>query len=222
MIDLKQQLLEEKRRQKKWLMQTLLDPDSTAVVEKRLGDVCSINDCGIDGISDDSEIFYIDIASVDNGKVLFPEFTVKLQDAPVRARRTFKRGDILMSTVRPYLHAFAFVNFDADNYIASTGFSILRAKNGFSSRLVYQLLFTNEMDKQYSSVLVGSNYPALNTSDVENLMVCIPANYEKQEAVANALEAADRQISLLNSEIEAWQQKKKALMQLLLTGLVRV
>lgn len=53
-------------------------------------------------------------------------------------------------------------------------------------------------------------------------MVCIPANYEKQEAVANALEAADRQISLLNSEIEAWQQKKKALMQLLLTGLVRV
>ncbi|WP_435645203.1 restriction endonuclease subunit S [Butyricicoccus porcorum] len=221
-IELKQQLLEEKRRQKKWLMQTLLDPDSTAVVEKRLGDVCSINDCGIDGISDDSEIFYIDIASVDNGKVLFPEFTVKLQDAPVRARRTFKRGDILMSTVRPYLHAFAFVNFDADNYIASTGFSILRAKNGFSSRLVYQLLFTNEMDKQYSSVLVGSNYPALNTSDVENLMVCIPANYEKQEAVANALEAADRQISLLNSEIEAWQQKKKALMQLLLTGLVRV
>ena len=127
-----------------------------------------------------------------------------------------------MSTVRPYLHAFAYVDFDTDNYVASTGFSILRVKNGVSSRLIYQLLFTAEMDKQYSSVLVGSNYPALNTSDVEGLVVVIPENYEKQEAVANALEAADRQISLLSSEIDAWQQKKKALMQLLLTGLVRV
>jgi len=221
-IELKQQLLEEKRRQKQWLMQKLLDPNSAAIVERRLGDICSINDCGIDGLSGDSEIFYIDIASVDNGKVLFPESPVKLQDAPVRARRTFKRGDILMSTVRPYLHAFAFVDFDTKNYVASTGFSILRARNGVSSRLIYQLLFTAEMDKQYSSVLVGSNYPALNTSDVENLVVFIPESYEKQEAVANVLATGDQEIGLLSSEIEAWQQKKKALMQLLLTGLVRV
>ena len=222
MIELKQQLLEEKRRQKQWLMQKLLDPKSAAIVERRLGDICSINDCGIDGLSGDSEIFYIDIASVDNGKVLFPESPVKLQDAPVRARRTFKRGDILMSTVRPYLHAFAFVDFDTKNYVASTGFSILRARNGVSSRLIYQLLFTAEMDKQYSSVLVGSNYPALNTSDVENLVVFIPESYEKQEAVANVLATGDQEIGLLSSEIEAWHQKKKALMQLLLTGLVRV
>lgn len=221
-IELKQQLLEEKRRKKKWLIQKLLNPNSATVVEKRLGDVCTINDCGIDGLSGDSEIFYIDIAAVDNGEITLPTSPIKLQDAPVRARRTFKCGDILMSTVRPYLHAFAYVDFDTDNYVASTGFSILRVKNGVSSRLIYQLLFTAEMDKQYSSVLVGSNYPALNTSDVEGLVVVIPENYEKQEAVANALEAADRQISLLSSEIDAWQQKKKALMQLLLTGLVRV
>ncbi len=221
-IELKQQLLEEKRSQKQWLMQKLLDPDSATVFEKRLGDVCTINDCGIDGLSGDNEVFYIDIAAVDNGEIMLPASPIKLQDAPVRARRTFKRGDILMSTVRPYLHAFAYVDFDADNYVASTGFSILRAKNGVSSRLIYQLLFTAEMDKQYGSVLVGSNYPALNTSDVESLVVFIPENYEKQEAVANTLAAADQQIRLLNSEIEAWQQKKKALMQLLLTGLVRV
>ena len=222
MIELKQQLLEEKRRQKQWLMQKLLDPNSATVVEKRLGDVCTINDCGIDGLSGDNEVFYIDIAAVDNGEIMLPASPIKLQDAPVRARRTFKRGDILMSTVRPYLHAFAYVDFDADNYVASTGFSILRAKNGVSSRLIYQLLFTAEMDKQYGSVLVGSNYPALNTSDVESLVVFIPENHEKQEAVANTLAVADQQIRLLNSEIEAWQQKKKALMQLLLTGLVRV
>lgn len=221
-IELKQQLLEEKRRQKQWLMQKLLDPNSATVVEKRLGDVCTINDCGIDGLSGDNEVFYIDIAAVDNGEIVLPASPIKLQDAPVRARRTFKRGDILMSTVRPYLHAFAYVDFDADNYVASTGFSILRAKNGVSSRLIYQLLFTAEMDKQYGSVLVGSNYPALNTSDVESLVVFIPENYEKQEAVANTLAVADQQIRLLNSEIEAWQQKKKALMQILLTGLVRV
>jgi type I restriction enzyme S subunit len=33
---------------------------------------------------------------------------------------------------------------------------------------------------------------------------------------------SDHEIELLEQELEAWQQKKKALMQLLLTGLVRV
>ena len=45
---------------------------------------------------------------------------------------------------------------------------------------------------------------------------------EEQTAIANVLSAADREIDLIRQNIEQEKQKKKALMQLLLTGIVRV
>ena len=56
---------------------------------------------------------------------------------------------------------------------------------------------------------------------VQNFVVELPTIAE-QKAIANVLAAADQEITLLNAELDVWQQKKKALMQLLLTGLVRV
>ena len=44
----------------------------------------------------------------------------------------------------------------------------------------------------------------------------------EQTAIAEVLSAADREIELLQQDIEQEKQKKKALMQLLLTGIVRV
>ena len=45
---------------------------------------------------------------------------------------------------------------------------------------------------------------------------------KEQAAIAEVLSAADREIELLQQDIEQEKQKKKALMQLLLTGIVRV
>lgn len=45
---------------------------------------------------------------------------------------------------------------------------------------------------------------------------------EEQTAIVSVLSTADREIDLLRQDIEQEKQKKKALMQLLLTGIVRV
>ena len=44
----------------------------------------------------------------------------------------------------------------------------------------------------------------------------------EQKAIADVLSAADEEISLLQKDLEQEKLKKKSLMQLLLTGLVRV
>ena len=67
----------------------------------------------------------------------------------------------------------------------------------------------------------GTKMPRAEWSMVQNFVVELPTIAE-QKAIANVLAAADQEITLLNAELEVWQQKKKALMQLLLTGLVRV
>ena len=49
----------------------------------------------------------------------------------------------------------------------------------------------------------------------------LPLDEEEQKAIADIFIAADREIDLLRQDIEQEKQKKKALMQLLLTGIVR-
>ena len=57
---------------------------------------------------------------------------------------------------------------------------------------------------------------------MERKTVSVPSRVEEQETIGAFLEKLDEDISLHQRELEAAQQKKKALMQLLLTGLVRV
>ena len=49
-----------------------------------------------------------------------------------------------------------------------------------------------------------------------------PPSLPEQQAIAAVLSSADEEISLLQRDLEQEKLKKKSLMQLLLTGLVRV
>ena len=61
----------------------------------------------------------------------------------------------------------------------------------------------------------------LNLKLIGDLIVKYPS-YEEQEAIANVLSTADKEIAFLQKDLDQEKQKKKALMQLLLTGIVRV
>lgn len=67
------------------------------------------------------------------------------------------------------------------------------------------------------------NHGLLNigVDDFFNSKIILPS-LDEQSAIAQVLSTADREISLLRQDIEQEKQKKKALMQLLLTGIVRV
>jgi type I restriction enzyme S subunit len=89
-------------------------------------------------------------------------------------------------------------------------------------QIIYYQLFSNKLDVQYDNCLVGTNYPALNLSDIEQLKFNIPLDINEQKAIANILFSADNEITVLTNELEQWKIQKKALVQVLLTGIVRV
>ena len=62
---------------------------------------------------------------------------------------------------------------------------------------------------------------AVKPEDFLKFEISLP-QIEEQTAIAEVLSTADREIDLLRQDIEQEKQKKKALMQLLLTGIVRV
>ena len=90
----------------------------------------------------------------------------------------------------------------------------------------YKYLFENGWLNKQLYRLINSgvrNDGLLNLSDKEffNCVVPVPP-FNEQTAIAEILSTSDREIDLLQQDIEQEKKKKKALMQLLLTGIVRV
>ena len=84
--------------------------------------------------------------------------------------------------------------------------------------LLYLFYWMSAVDFQiYSN---GSTIPHVYYKDYKNVQVHLPCRLE-QEAIVEILSTADLEIELLQKSIEAEKQKKKALMQLLITGKVR-
>tara|TARA_B100001059_G_scaffold66330_1_gene62785 strand:- start:2136 stop:3359 length:1224 start_codon:yes stop_codon:yes gene_type:complete len=170
---------------------------------------------------EDFEFSYISLSDVETGKIADNLEKYVFSSSPSRARRKLSNGDILLATVRPNLKGFAKVKADHDGMIASTGFSVLTPKKGVSGDYLYHYLFSCHLTGQINALVVGSNYPAINSSDVSGLKVYIPS-YDEQKKVACVLNNADQSLSQLEQQLADLKQEKKALMQQLLTGKRRV
>ncbi len=164
---------------------------------------------------------YISLSDVDVGTINKNLEWHVFSTAPSRARRIVKENDILLSTVRPNLKGFACVKTEHSMCVASTGFAVLTPKKNISNGYLYQYLFSAHITGQINSLVVGSNYPAINSSDVAGLKIYCPC-YEEQQKIAQVLTTADNEISTLETQLTHLQQEKKALMQQLLTGKRRV
>src|SRR5690348_11463342 len=101
---------------------------------KRLKFCATYNDEVLPESTDDfMQIEYVeisDVSLVDGMRTSTPMF---FHEAPSRARRKVRNGDILVSTVRTYLKAIATVSDAPDNLIASTGFCVIRPADGLDA-----------------------------------------------------------------------------------------
>lgn len=156
-----------------------------------LSDICEINAENKNPALafGDDEFIYIDISSVENGtgKIDFSN-KIKGSDAPSRAKRAVKKGDILFSTVRPNLKAYGYAEReDCDCCIASTGFAVISAKTMVLSKYVYYMLYSEPVQTQLASMMGKGAYPSVNQKDVSQIQIPLPP-LSVQEAMVTALD----------------------------------
>ncbi len=229
-----EKLIDASKQQKKALMQQLLtcqkrlvNPETGKAFEGEwerhsMSDLVFIDRKSLGKKTpDDFEFQYISLSDVAVGSISKELEVHKFASAPSRARRVIQEGDILLSTVRPNLKGFAKISEKHADCIASTGFSVLTPKKRVSGDYIHQYIFSSHVTGQIDSLVVGSNYPAINSSDVAGLKVYCPT-YEEQQKIASVLTAADKEIEVLEAKLAHFKQEKKALMQQLLTGKRRV
>ena len=173
-----------------------------------LGNVCNINPKTNEL---DDMFFYIDLESIESGKLILKE-PINKTEAPSRAQRVLEIGDVLFQTVRPYqMNHYYYENKLPMQVVASTGFAQMRLING-DNRFLYYLFYTNDFNKSVDVKCTGSNYPAINSSELAKIKVKIPC-LEEQQKIADFLSEFDNAIEYAKEELEVWKNIKKGLLQ---------
>jgi type I restriction enzyme S subunit len=186
--------------------------------EATLGDVASINpESTPQNWPTDQAIRYIDIASVSWTRGIDSTLVASTSfgEAPGRARRIVREGDVLVSTVRPNLRAFAQVPADFDGEVASTGFAVVRAKEGrVAEGFAWALISSDRFVSDMVSKTTGSNYPAVRAEDVKGYKFTLPP-VPVQERIVEVMSAVDDQVTALDSEADALEGVYRAATSLL-------
>jgi type I restriction enzyme S subunit len=137
-----------------------------------LEDIAEINSLNIRTREPPETIGYIDISSVTTGRIE-QVAQLRFSEAPGRARRILRNGDIIWSTVRPNRKSFALILNPSVNLIASTGFAVISPKS-VPYTFLYCAVTTNEFANYLSGRATGSAYPAVNDRDFKKAKVLLP------------------------------------------------
>ena len=156
-------------------------------------------------------IDYVDISSVDNiAKEIVSYQTISSKDAPSRAKQLLKRGDILVSTVRPNLNAVAMIESETENLmVGSTGYCVLRCKENADTRYLFNFCQSPYFVDDMSSQATGASYPAVSNSIVRSSLIpCY--SVEEQRKIADKIDAVSGLIKLRKQQLSKLDELVKS------------
>ena len=157
-------------------------------------------------------INYLDTGSVTENLVSnIQRLTPGEDKIPTRARRKVNQGDIVYSTVRPNQKHYGVIKDVPDNFLASTGFAVIRAKQGVADTGFIYYFLTQAHIIEHLHIIAEESmtaYPAIRPSDIARLEIHLPP-LPTQRAIARILGAFDDKIALnarMNATLEAMAQ----------------
>ena len=226
-IDIQKQIVEEIGKVEK------SNSDAKYLIDKNLSDIRTIID-GLDSTVSIKEYFdintltlnptscwkdefftYVDIDSVGKGDGSI-SFDKKIlgKDAPSRARRVAEDRTVVVSTVRPYLKGFAYIDSVPEKTIFSTGFALLKSKNeeNYISKLLYYLfMFSDNLMKQMETAMPKAAYPSINKEDIDNFKIPL-LTIDEQKHIVDQIEALELEITNARTLIENAASEKQAIL----------
>ena len=231
-IELKQKRIEEEKKLKKALMQKLLNPDSGISLPGfkgewsllKLGDCVSIIRGGsprpiekyLTNYKD--SVNWIKIGDTHEEEKYIVQVAERITKEGASTARYVFKGEFWLSNSMSYGRPYIL----KDDGCIHDGWLALRNYNTiFNIDFLYYMLSSQFVLYQYEMFAAGSGVHNLNIDLVANTRVYAPT-IEEQIEIAEILSTQDVKIRTLLIELEQWQHKKKSLMQLLLTGIMRV
>ena len=227
-IALKKELIAEKKKQKKALMQKLLNPDSGFRLpgfsgewrKCQLGTFCETFSGGTPDRSH-SEYFAGTIPWIKSGELNSQWITNTEEYISEQALENSSAKMVDADTLLIAMYGATAGVLAITKIKAAINQAILAIVHDNSINKVFLMYsLQNQIDLAISKYTQGGQ-PNFNAAIIKSLPINVP-KLDEQQAIADILSAADEEIDLLEQELSQQEQKKKSLMQLLLTGTVRV
>lgn len=154
---------------------------------------------------------YVDVGTLDNinYKLNDEENIIEPDKAPSRARKIIKEGDIIYSTVRPYLHNICIINKKfSKEPIASTAFAVMACYSSIFNKYLFYYLLSPSFDLYANSPenSKGVAYPAINDKTFYNGIIPLPPLAEQHRIV--------EKVDVLMAEIDELEKKENELEKL--------
>ena len=186
---------------------------------KTLGDIARTNEENYRAEGLPEQINYIDISSVTKGRIT-GKTTMPSIDAPGRARRKVRSGDVIWSNVRPNLRAFVLVLDPDQNDVVSTGFTVLTPVDVPFSYM-YLLVTTEYFVNHLENHATGVSYPAVRSEDFERARVVCPA-ISVLKLFHESVGPMFRFMSILESEARRLEEARDLLLPRLINAEIAV
>jgi len=173
----------------------------------KVGDICS--SISETYKSKSKSVVLINTSDVLEGRCLNHEF-VPNKDLKGQFKKAFKFGDILYSEIRPANKRFAYIDFDATDYIASTKLMVLRNNDKVTNRFLYHYLKSESTIAELQALAESRSgtFPQITFSELSQLEISIP-DIETQLAISSFIDTLESKIELnrqINDNLEQQAQ----------------
>jgi len=160
----------------------------------KVGDICS--SISETYKSKSKSVVLINTSDVLEGRCLNHEF-VPNKDLKGQFKKAFKFGDILYSEIRPANKRFAYIDFDATDYIASTKLMVLRNNDKVTNRFLYHYLKSESTIAELQALAESRSgtFPQITFSELSQLEISIP-DIETQLAISSFIDTLESKIEL--------------------------
>ncbi len=175
-----------------------------------LGDLCK--SVSVTHNFNTEQLIFLNTGDVEDGMFLHSDY-MAVADMPGQAKKTIMQNDILYSEIRPINRHFAYVDFQADNYVVSTKLMVIRATSFDSRRLYHFLTLQDTLEElQMQAESRSGTFPQIRFENISKLPILI-ADSNTETAFVTLLHAAYNQIEHNNSENKKLSELRNSLLQ---------
>ncbi|MFC6295901.1 restriction endonuclease subunit S [Lactiplantibacillus daoliensis] len=154
---------------------------------------------------------YVDLESVQEEKIKKYQIQNR-NNAPSRAQRLAKEGDIFFQNVRSYQknNVIFEQSFNTDPVVFSTGYTQIRTSQ--DSSFVMTQLQTNNFVNRVLARSTGTSYPAITSKNLGDMKISLP-NLSEQLKVGMFFQGLSKLIAANEEKVDELKAVKKLLMQ---------
>ena len=168
----------------------------------RIGEIVKTNQSTYSPKENWQFVNYLDTGNITMNKIDEIQYINTAKDKlPSRARRKVKTNSIIYSTVRPNQLHYGIIKEQPDNFLVSTGFTVIDVNYDKAvPDFMYYALTKQEVTEQLQAIAEQSvsAYPSLKPSDIENLELMLP-DKKAQERIVDILRSIDEKIKENNA-----------------------